>query len=142
MKPGVSLGKNGNNYIYTEDDMTRVKTDNEKKILKLKKAAEVQMKNVKVMAKDRAKKLMDVTIDKMKRQFQREMMHILVEFDHLRDQVVKKDKDIKMVAQNLIDQEIDIAQKNFRLFSSALLEIDREQSIQELDWLPEPELQA
>jgi hypothetical protein len=61
------------------------------------------MKNVKVMAKDRAKKLMDITIEKMKRQFQREMMHMLVEFDTLREQVVKKDKDIKMVASNLID---------------------------------------
>ncbi len=100
------LGKGGNNnsnYIYTEEDMTRIKSDNEKKIQKLKKAAEVQMKNVKVMAKDRAKKLMDITIEKMKRQFQREMMHMLVEFDTLREQVVKKDKDIKMVATNLID---------------------------------------
>jgi hypothetical protein len=43
------------------------------------------MKNVKVMAKDRAKKLMDITIEKMKRQFQREMMHMLVEFDTLRE---------------------------------------------------------
>ncbi len=101
-------GKKGDNYIYTEEDMVRIKTENEKKIVKLKKAAEVQMKNVKVLAKDRAKKVMDVTIDKIKRQFQREMMHMLVEFDTLRDQVVKKDKDIKMVAQNLIDQEIDI----------------------------------
>ncbi len=125
---GIS-GKKGDNYIYTEEDMVRIKTENEKKIVKLKKAAEVQMKNVKVLAKDRAKKVMDVTIDKIKRQFQREMMHMLVEFDTLRDQVVKKDKDIKMVAQNLIDQEIDITQKNFRLFSSALLEIEREQTI-------------
>lgn len=142
MKTGM-LGKGGNNnsnYIYTEEDMTRIKSDNEKKIQKLKKAAEVQMKNVKVMAKDRAKKLMDITIEKMKRQFQREMMHMLVEFDTLREQVVKKDKDIKMVATNLIDQEIDIACKNFRLFSSALLEIDREQNILELDSLPEPDL--
>jgi hypothetical protein len=54
--------------------------------------------------------------------------------------VVKKDKDIKMVASNLIDQEIDISCKNFRLFSSALLEIDREQNILELDSLPEPDL--
>ena len=87
MKTGM-LGKGGNNisnYIYTEEDMTRMKGDNEKKIQKLKKAAEVQMKNVKVMAKDRAKKLMDITIDKIKRQFQREMMHILVEFDTLRE---------------------------------------------------------
>jgi hypothetical protein len=56
------------------------------------------MKNVKVMAKDRAKQLLDLTVDKIKRQFQREMIHMLVEFDNLRDQVVKKDKDIKMVA--------------------------------------------
>jgi hypothetical protein len=38
------LGKSNNNndnYIYTEDDMTRIKSDNEKKIQKLKKAAEV-----------------------------------------------------------------------------------------------------
>jgi hypothetical protein len=77
--------------------------------VKLKKAAEVQMKNVKVMAKEKAKKLMDATIDKIKRHFQREIMHLLVEFDSLRELVVKKDKDIKMVANNLIDQEIDIA---------------------------------
>ena len=100
------------------------------------------MKNVKVMARERAKSLLDETVERMRRQFQREMMHVLVEFDHLREQVVKKDKDIKMVAQNLIDQEADIAQKNLRLFSSALLEIDREQNIIEMDMLPEQELMA
>ena len=100
------------------------------------------MKNVKVMARERAKSLLDETVERMRRQFQREMMHVLVEFDHLREQVVKKDKDIKMVAQNLIDQEADIAQKNLRLFSSALLEIDREQNILEMDMMPEQELMA
>jgi hypothetical protein len=102
-KAGLKGSVGGNNgYIYTGEDMQRLKQDNEKKIIKLKKAAEVQMKNVKVMAKDRAKKLLTETVERMKRQFQREMLHMLVEFDHLRDQVVKKDKDVKVVADCLV----------------------------------------
>lgn len=52
---------------YTEEEMQRVKADCEKKIGKLKKAAEVQMRNVKLMAKDRARKMMEETVARIKK---------------------------------------------------------------------------
>ena len=39
------------------------------------------MRNVKAMAKDKAHTLLNETVNRMKRYFQKEMLHILVEFD-------------------------------------------------------------
>jgi hypothetical protein len=47
---------------YTEEEVQRIRADYEKKMLKLKKAAEVQMRNVKMMAKERARRLLDETL--------------------------------------------------------------------------------
>lgn len=47
---------------YTDEEVSRIKQDHEKKLHKLKKAAEVQMRNVKLMAKDRARKMMEDTV--------------------------------------------------------------------------------
>ena len=52
---------------------------------KLKKAAEVQMRNVKAMAKESARRMLEETVARIKRQFQRETLHILVEFDNMRE---------------------------------------------------------
>jgi hypothetical protein len=83
------------------------------------------MRNVKLLAKDRARKLMEETVRRVKKQFQREMLHMLVEFDTLRDQVIRKDKDLKVVGKYLFDQEAEIAEKNTRLISAALLDLER-----------------
>lgn len=61
------------------------------------------MRNVKVMAKEKAKKLMEETLVKAKRQFRREMLHMLVEFDKMRELVLKKDKDLIRVQRCLIE---------------------------------------
>ena len=80
------------------------------------------MKNVKILAKDKAKSLLDETVNRMKRYFQREMLHVLVEFDQIRETVLKRDKELKLVAKRLIQQEDEIVLKNTRLVSSALIE--------------------
>jgi hypothetical protein len=64
MSPKHGMG-GGNSY--TEEEMQRVKADWEKKITRLKKAAEVQMRNVKLMAKDRARKMMEDTVARIKK---------------------------------------------------------------------------
>lgn len=112
---------------YTDEEVQRIKADCEKKITKLKKAAEVQMRNVKLMAKDRARKLMEDTVARIKKQFQREMLHMLVEFDTLRDQVIRKDKDLKVIAKNLYEQEDEITLKNTLIAAQQLLELEREE---------------
>jgi len=43
---------------------------------------------------------------------------MLLEFDHLREQLIRKDKEIKATAKNLIDQEVQISEKNIRLISA------------------------
>ena len=65
----VMSGGGGGTHHYTEEEVQRIKADCEKKITKLKKAAEVQMRNVKLMAKDRARKLMEDTVNRIKKQF-------------------------------------------------------------------------
>ena len=116
-----------------------MRNDYEKKIAKLKKVAEVQMRNVKVLAKDKAKTLLDETVNRLKRYFQREMLHILVEFDTVRETVIKRDKELKLVARRLIDQEDEIVLKNTRLLSSALIEASRELRTLKLEHIDELE---
>ena len=55
--------------MVSEDQIQEVRNDYEKKIAKLKKVAEVQMRNVKVLAKDKAKTLLDETVNRLKRYF-------------------------------------------------------------------------
>lgn len=97
------------------------------------------MRNVKVLAKDKAKTLLDETVNRLKRYFQREMLHILVEFDTVRETVIKRDKELKLVARRLIDQEDDIVLKNTRLLSSALIEASRELRTLKLEHIDELE---
>ena len=70
---------------YNQADVDKLKAEQDRKVLKLKKAAEIQMRNVKLMAKDKARKLLEETVGRLKRQFQKEMLHMLVEFDHMRE---------------------------------------------------------
>lgn len=116
-----------------------MRNDYEKKIAKLKKVAEVQMRNVKVLAKDKAKTLLDETVNRLKRYFQREMLHILVEFDTVRETVIKRDKELKLVARRLVNQEDDIVMKNTRLLSSALIEASRDLRTLKLEHIDELE---
>ena len=110
LKPGKTLPVKGsprgkpskNIHSVSEDDINRLKAENDKKISKLKKAAEVQMRNVKMMAKDRAKKMVDETLANVKKKFEKEMLHMMLEFDQLREVVVKKDREVKSIAANLI----------------------------------------
>lgn len=55
------------------------------------------------------------------------MLHMLVEFDNLREQVIRKDKDLKVIGKYLSDQETEIAIKNTRLVAAAIIEFDREE---------------
>jgi ribosomal protein L17 len=95
------------------------------------------MKNVKVLAKDKAKSLLDETVNRMKRYFQREMLHVLVEFDQIRETVLKRDKELKLVAKRLIQQEDEIVLKNTRLVSSALIEASKDLHILKLEHIDE-----
>jgi|LauGreDrversion4_2_1035121.scaffolds.fasta_scaffold300111_1 predicted nucleotide-binding protein (sugar kinase/HSP70/actin superfamily) len=61
------------------------------------------MRNVKMLARERARKLIEETLVRAKRQFRREMLNMLVEYDSMRDQVLKKDKDLVRVQALLIE---------------------------------------
>ena len=61
------------------------------------------MRNVKAMAKESARRMLEETVARIKKQFQRETLHILVEFDNLREQVMRKDKDLKLVARIVLE---------------------------------------
>ena len=130
LKPGKTLPVKGsprgkpskNIHSVSEDDINRLKAENDKKVSKLKKAAEVQMRNVKMMAKDRAKKMVDETLANVKKKFEKEMLHMMLEFDQLREVVVKKDREVKSIAANLILQEALIAEKNTRMIAAQILE--------------------
>ena len=78
----------------------------------------MQMRNVKMMAKDRAKKMVDETLANVKKKFEKEMLHMMLEFDQLREVVVKKDREVKSIAANLILQEALIAEKNTRMIAA------------------------
>ena len=88
---------------FHEEQMLKLKEDCDKRLIKLKRAAEIQMRNVKVMARDRAKKLIEEALVRAKRQFKSEMLNMLVEFDAMRDLVIKKDKDLVRVQALLIE---------------------------------------
>jgi hypothetical protein len=63
---------------------------------------------------------------------------MLVEFDHLREQVIRKDKDLKIIGRYMHEQEQEIAIKNTRLFSSALIELEKEEEVLDLEGDKEP----
>ncbi len=113
-----------------------MKQECEKRLTKLKRAAEIQMRNVKMLARERARKLIEETLVRAKRQFRREMLNMLVEYDSMRDQVLKKDKDLVRVQALLIEQEKDITLKNTRMVASAVLDRDQQQA--ELEELETP----
>lgn len=118
--------------------MQKLKEDCDKRLFKLKKAAEIQMRNVKIMARDRAKKLIEEALVRAKRQFKGEMLNMLVEFDAMRDLVVKKDNDLVKVQALLIEQEKEVTLRNTRTVADVVLECDDEQVIAELEELETP----
>lgn len=58
---------------------------------------------------------------------------MLAEFDSMRESVVKKERDMKQVVRNLIDQEHEIALKNTRMLAQAILDSDKEIPTLELE---------
>lgn len=58
---------------------------------------------------------------------------MLVEFNALRDQVIRQDKDLKVIGKNLYEQEDEIALKNTRLVAQQLLDIEREEKEFDMD---------
>jgi len=73
-----------------------------------------------------------------KRQFKGEMLNMLVEFDAMRDLVVKKDNDLVKVQALLIEQEKEVTVRNTRTVADVVLECDDEQVIAELEELETP----
>lgn len=51
---------------------------------------------------------------------------MLIEFEQMREQVVRKEKDLRSIGRNFTDQEIEISLKNTRLIAGHLIELDRE----------------
>ena len=84
------------------------------------------MRNVKLMAKDKARKILEETVSRIKKQFQRETLTILVEFDNMREQLIKKDKEVKAISKHLILQENDIMLKNTRLVAHQVIDCNKE----------------
>lgn len=65
--------------------MAKIKAEADKKVLRFKKVAEVQMRNVKMQAKDKARQMLEETVNRVKKQFLREMLHMLIEFEQMRE---------------------------------------------------------
>ena len=67
------------------------------------------------------------------------MIHILLEFDQVRENVLRKDKEVKLIARRMIEQEDDILLKNTRLLSSALIEVSKDLQVLKLEHIDELE---
>ena len=84
----------------------------------MKRAAAVQMRNIKLLAKEKARQLLESTVVRINEQFQSEILQMLVDYSDLKETLAKKDKKIKELRRQVIDQEDDIVLKNTRLISA------------------------
>ncbi len=67
------------------------------------------MRNTKQYAREEAKTMMEDALDRLRRIFQKEMLHLLVEYEGVRDLSVKRDKEVSKVGVRMVDQEREIA---------------------------------
>ncbi len=67
------------------------------------------MRNTKQYAREEAKTMMEDVLDRLRRIFQKEMLHLLVEYEGVRDLSVKRDKEVSKVGVRMVDQEREIA---------------------------------
>lgn len=72
------------NY-YSEEDVLQLKSDQEKQIRLIKKAAEIQMRNIKILAKENAKKMIEETVARINKQFQSEIIDLLHDYQVLKE---------------------------------------------------------
>ena len=76
------------------------------------------MRNIKLLAKEKARQLLESTVVRINEQFQSEILQMLVDYSDLKETLAKKDKKIKELRRQVIDQEDDIVLKNTRLVSA------------------------
>ena len=76
------------------------------------------MRNIKLLAKEKARQLLESTVVRINEQFQSEILQMLVDYSDLKETLAKKDKKIKELRRQVIDQEDDIVLKNTRLISA------------------------
>ena len=70
------------------------------------------MRNIKLLAKEKARQLLESTVVRINEQFQSEILQMLVDYSDLKETLAKKDKKIKELRRQVIDQEDDIVLKN------------------------------
>lgn len=68
-----------------------MRAEHTKALKRLKKAAEMQMRNIKLLAKDKAKEMLEQTVRRINKQFQQEVLSMLEEFQSLKEQIYKRD---------------------------------------------------
>ena len=66
------------------------------------------------------------TVERINKQYQEEVGELLAEYERVRQGLGQKDKEIKRLERVVREQEQEIAQKNTRLVSGCLLELNRE----------------
>ena len=69
----------------------------------MKRAAAVQMRNIKLLAKEKARQLLESTVVRINEQFQSEILQMLVDYSDLKETLAKKDKKIKELRRQVID---------------------------------------
>eukprot|EP00347_Sterkiella_histriomuscorum_P011268 403373102 len=119
--------------LYTEDDIENMKQEHLKQVRLVKKAAEVQMRNIKMLAKDKARLMLEKTVKRINEQFQQEILSILTDHSIVKEQLGKQERENKELKKRLIQVEFEIAQRNQRLLSSALVETAKQKQILILD---------
>lgn len=98
--------------LYTEEDVDNIKLEHQKQIKLVKKAAEVQMRNIKMLAKDKARLMLEKTVARINSQFQQEILSILVDYQVLKEHLGKQERENKELKKRLIEVEYEIAQRN------------------------------
>ena len=61
------------------------------------------MRNIKLLAKEKARQLLESTVVRINEQFQSEILQMLVDYSDLKETLAKKDKKIKELRRQVID---------------------------------------
>ncbi|CDW84153.1 UNKNOWN [Stylonychia lemnae] len=121
------------NILYTEAEVQSIRNENARQVRLVKKAAEVQMRNIKMLAKEKARDMLEKTVRRINEQFQHEIVALLLDYSNIREQLTKNERDTRVMRKRITEQEVDITQRNQRMLASGLLESNKELELMELE---------
>ena len=113
-KRSTTINQNSpNKFLFkqlTTEPFDYFKQRMEVSIQKLRKENETQVNSVKLVVRNKTRKELKSAVDEIRAQFEKEVLTIKQDHDKMKDEISKKNKEVLIIAEYMIDQETMVTQ--------------------------------